>query len=116
MQKITLRGGSSDPARMCSRCGHGPYDVGVDGVELCEECLVRAVHATSGDPGGPRNYEVSLLAGDLSRLIGRPYRIQQGLRALSLEEIMELRRAIRDIEDTKTHANRKLKQFGLPGV
>jgi len=118
MQKITLRGGSADPDRKCSRCHKDPYEIAVDGIELCEECLVKAVLRTSGDPDAKRNYEVQLLAGELTRLTGKSYRLHggKGLHALPTEEITELRRAIRDVEDTKSRANRKLRQFGLPGV
>jgi len=113
MQKVHLRG-SSDTK--CSRCRSRLYEVSVDGIALCEECLVKAVLATSGDPDAARNYEIGLLVGDLARLTGRTYRVHRGLATLPNEEVLALRRAIRDIEDMKSHANRKLRQFGLPGV
>jgi len=112
--RIALRSSGTD--KKCSRCRANVYDLTVDGIELCEECVVKAVLKTSGDPDAPRNYEVQLLAGELARLTGRAYRIHRGLNALPTEEVIALRRAIRDIDDAKHQANRKLRQFGLPGV
>lgn len=116
MRHTTLRGPSTDPPRKCSRCRQAVWDIEIDGVALCEDCLTKAIHATSGDPGAARNYEVRLLAGELARLTGRNYRVNQGLNLLPNEEVVALRRAIRDVEDQKAIANRKLRQFGLPGV
>lgn len=110
MNKILLRGAWTE--KKCTRCT-AHYDVDIDGVLLCEECLVRAVHETSPNKQAGRDYEVRLLEGELARLTGRQYR---GLKSLSREAIEDLRRAVRDIEYNKAQANSKLRRYGLPGI
>jgi len=114
VKRITIR--VSETEKKCSRCRVNAHDLTVDGIELCEECLVKAVLKTSGDPDAARSYEVRLLEGDLARLTGKSYRVHNGLNALPTEDVIALRRAIREIEDAKHQANMKLRRFGLPGV
>lgn len=111
MKHTSFRGGWTE--RKCSRCQTRDHDITVDGIELCEECLTKAVHATSGDPSAANAYEIRQLEGELGRLTGRAYR---GLKKLPKEAVDDLRRAVRDVEQTKSSVNSKLRRHGLPGV
>lgn len=111
MKHTSFRGGWTDTK--CSRCQGRPYDIKIDGIELCEECLTKAIHATSSDPSAATAYEIRQLEGELGRLTGRTYR---GLKKLPKEAVADLRRAVRDVEQTKSSVNSKLRRHGLPGV
>lgn len=111
MKHTSFRSGGGD--RKCSRCRERLYDVEVDGVALCEECLTKAVHATSDDKKAADAYEIRQLEGEITRLTGHSVR---NLKHLPAETVVELRRAVRNIEQEKYGIKSKLRRYGLPGM
>lgn len=112
MKHTSFRSGGGSGVK-CSRCRERLYDVEVDGVALCEECLTRAVHASSGNKRAADDYEIRQLEGEITRLTGHSVR---NLKHLPAETVTELRRAVRNIEQEKHGIKSKLRRYGLPGM
>ncbi len=111
MSRIKLR--SCNTTRRCSRCPDGLYDIEVDDVVLCEDCLVAAVRATMKKPEPISEHEARQLEGEITKLTGHSVR---GLKHLPVETITELRRAVRNVEQEKSGIKSRLRRYGLPGI
>jgi len=112
MSFVKLRGGNT--TIRCSRCVDGLYEVDVDGVVLCERCLVQAIRATAPKrPDALTTREANHLEAEITRLTGHAVR---NLKCLPIEVIEDLRRAIRNVEQEKSNIHSKLGRYGLPGI